>query len=108
MGFPTIQTEINDEGIPFQIVLALFEDVLGNRPPTDPALSSEYAEEVEVTREFPVGVDLTGSLLDSVPFEDTLPNKCIVTPDMVLLYCWSAVDNTEGFDAMREDFENGP
>jgi hypothetical protein len=104
VSFPTLQQEINDEGIPFQYVLTIFEDVMGNRPPTDPGLSAAYAEEVEIERELPVTTDLVGTLLESVPFEDTLPNKCIVTPELELLYCWSAVDNEEGFEAMRADF----
>lgn len=76
---------------------------MGNRPPTDPGIAADYAEIVGITRELPVTADLSGRLVESVPFENTLPSKCIVSPEMELVHCWNTVDNEEGLAAMRED-----
>lgn len=96
---------MQDEGIPFDVALVLFEDPLGGRPPTDGALAVDYAELVGVEREFPVTVDLSGLLIDSVPWDESLPGKCVVSRELEILHCWEAVDNEEGLAFVREDWE---
>lgn len=103
---PEEQARIQDEEpFPFSIVVALFEDPMGDRPPTDPELAAEYAELVGVDRQFPVTVDLSGQLLQNVPWEESLPGKCVVSPELEILHCWSTVYNEEGLDAIRAHWE---
>lgn len=106
MSFPEEQAEVQAEGIPFSFVIGLFEDVQGNDPPEDRSLGAEYAEEVDITDELPVGADMSGRITDQIPWAGTLPGKCAVSRDMVMLKCWSSTSNAPGLAAIRDDWAN--
>jgi hypothetical protein len=95
------QEEIRAEGIPFSFVVALYGDK-SDETPTDPALGADYAEAIDVVdHEFPVTADLTGTVRDQIPWEGSLPGKCVVSPEMVMLSCWSSGKNEPGFAVIR-------
>ncbi|MFZ5475290.1 MAG: hypothetical protein ACOZNI_00830 [Myxococcota bacterium] len=99
------QQEIRDEGIPFSFVIALYGDERDDTP-TDPELAVEYAEAIDtVDHEFPVTLDMTGTIRDQIPWAGSLPGKCAVSRELVMLECWSSDTNTKGLNAIRDDWE---
>lgn len=93
------------EGIPFSFIVALYGDE-NDRTPSDPTLAADYAEWIDVTdHEFPVTVDMTGTIRDQIPWAGSLPGKCAVSREMVMLECWSSASNNPGLRAIRDDWE---
>lgn len=86
-------------------MIALYGDER-DATPTDPDLAVEYAEAIDAaSSEFPVTLDMTGTIRDQIPWEGSLPGKCAVSREMVMLQCWSSDRNTPGLNAIRDDWE---
>jgi hypothetical protein len=86
VSFPERTEEFVDEtGIAFSYVLALFEDAQGNVPDAEDALSYwEVVDEPDV----PITADPDGQMFDATPFDGSpLPGKCILSPTMEILEC---------------------
>lgn len=50
----------------------------------------------------PVTADPPKQVLDATPWDGAgRPGKCALSPDMVILTCYTGEDDTQGFDAIR-------
>ena len=50
----------------------------------------------------PVLADFSDRLTSATPWKgQALPGKCVLSPEMELLECFVAVDNTRAFDAIK-------
>ncbi len=101
VGLPEIQAEfIADTSLPFSYVLLIFQDTVGN-PPEASAGADYWATIGEP--DFPVVADIEEGSISDTPYEaDRLPGKCVLSPELELLHCYSGDDDTEGFAAITE------
>lgn len=68
--------------------------------PPDGSDVAKYANAVKVM-DIPVTGDATNQTIDLTPWSGVArPGKCAVSPDMVMLACYTGEDDTEGFDAI--------
>lgn len=90
-----------DLGIEFSYIVALFQDVMG--APPDAEVAAEYAEVIGIDREIPVLSDRKQELLDVTPYDgETLPGKCVLSPEMELLDCTTGHgDDLDLIDGIR-------
>ena len=51
----------------------------------------------------PVLADPTQTAPDIIPWEGTLPGKCLLSAEMELSYCWSGADDGEAFGWLAEN-----
>ena len=59
--------------------------------------------EVVDDENIPVLADHEQLVIPSTPYEGTaLPGKCVLTPQMEILYCFTGHGNEQGFDAIVE------
>jgi len=50
----------------------------------------------------PVLADGSNQVLDATPWSGVArPGKCAMSPDMVMLECYTGEDDTQGFDAIK-------
>src|SRR5258706_5154834 len=85
----------------FSYVLGLMEDQQG-KPPTA-ADSAAYAEALGL-KGFPVTADIQQKLIPDTPWDGTSrPGKCVLTPTMKMLKCYTGEDDTEAFQAIYAD-----
>lgn len=93
---------VDETGLPFSYVIAIFEDTRGD-PPGDRELAAEYWEAVGEP-EFPVGTDPEQAVLEVTPFDGSpLPGKCVLSPAMEMLACEAGHEEDDwAFDIIRE------
>lgn len=85
-------------GIPLSYIIILHED--GQGQPPDGLDAKTYAEQLGLT--MPVTADPASNVLDATPWDgQSLPGKCAMSPDMVMLACYTGEDDTEAFDAIK-------
>jgi hypothetical protein len=54
----------------------------------------------------PVLADHTQLLLTATPYDaSALPGKCVVSPAMEILHCWTGHGNDQGFEAIVTHWE---
>lgn len=76
----------------------LIGDAGGNPP--DAADAKAYADDTEVT--IPVMADATAQVVDFTPWSgNARPGKCVLSPEMVMLECYTGADNAQAFDAIK-------
>jgi len=100
VGLPAIgDAFVQESGIEMSWMIGLFQDINFSAPSGEHA--AEYADAIE-NPEYPVLADTQGRLLDVTPYEGrTLPGKCALSPQMEILECFTGIDNTPAFDAIR-------
>ena len=87
-------------GVPVSYLITLFQDYSG-APPT-PAVAEAYWEHI-CEPELPVMSDELVRTLQDTPYNGSpLPGKCVLTPAMEILHCYSGADDTSAFAAIRE------
>lgn len=83
-------------------MIILFEDSNGQTP--DAADAAEYWDAIQRPT-FPVTVDVTAEMLDATPWDgSSLPGKCVVSPEMVLLDCYVGDEDGKAFDVIAADW----
>jgi hypothetical protein len=92
---------VEESGIPFSYMILLSEDTSGNAPNGNDA--SGYAEEVNAET-VPVLASGDQGVLTATPWTGSpLPGKCLISPDMVMLDCYSGHgDDADAFDTIME------
>lgn len=81
----------------------LFQDILGNVPDGEDA--AVYSSAIGDPT-LPVLADDTQRILSATPYDGSaLPGKCVLTPEMEILYCWMGHGSEDGFDAIVEHWE---
>jgi hypothetical protein len=100
VGLPDHQEAfIAETGIEMTWILALFQDWAGKPPVAADAV--DYAKVVG-DPPYPVIADYQGRLTEVTPWTgQRLPGKCVLSPQMEILDCYNAVDNTRAFDAIK-------
>jgi len=79
----------------------LVEDSEGEPP--DGAYAAIYADQTGIG-DVPVLADPTKATVDATPWDgNARPGKCVLSPEMVMLACYTGEDDTEGFDAIIAD-----
>ena len=74
----------------------------GNPPTGSDAVA--YAKETKINHLFPVTVDPTAQVLKDTPWDGMArPGKCVLTPEMKLLYCYVGSDDTQALAAIKKD-----
>ncbi len=83
--------------------MILDEDAAGDPPKAQ--LAASYAETTEIDQLFPVTVDPTQvQVNEQTPWDGLArPGKCALSPEMVMLACYSGEDDTEAFEAIMAD-----
>ena len=80
--------------------MTIFQDTLGYVPDGEDALI--YWEAIGDER-IPVLADHGQRVIPATPYDGSaLPGKCVLTPEMEILYCWTGHGNEQGFDAIVE------
>lgn len=102
VGFPSVEQQFRDDtGIEVSFLIGLWGGLSPGTP--EPGLAADYhaaINEVEV----PVFSDTEGLLLGITPYDgSSLPGKCALSPDMVILACIVGQENDEVLDAILED-----
>lgn len=78
----------DDLGVDFSYVIAIFQDMMGENPADE--VAAEYADVIGVDKEIPVLADKVRGVVDHTPYEGVdLPGKCLLSPEMELLDCWT-------------------
>ena len=87
VGLADEQAGFSTNGIPFSFMVILHQGMTGSAP--DAKEAARYAERID-DPPYPVTVSIDQAIIDATPWDgSTLPGKCIVSPDMVLLECWT-------------------
>lgn len=86
--------------------MILHEDAAGNAP--DGADAATYVVGTKIksfAEKIPVTVDpTTMQLFDGTPWNgNARPGKCVISPKMKILECYTGEDDTQGFDAIKKD-----
>ncbi len=82
-----------DTGVDFGYLLVLFQDVWAEAPTGETAV--DYAAEIGATT-LPVLADTEQAIVEFTPFEGSpLPGKCLFSPEMVMVECWSGHSGIE-------------
>ena len=79
--------------------MILHEDSSGNPPNgTDAAVYDNGVGPLGI----PVTADGSNQVLDATPWSgNARPGKCAMSPDMVMLECYTSEDDTAAFDAIK-------
>jgi hypothetical protein len=89
---------IEEHGLPFSFLIALFQDYSGGVPDGDDA--AVYHEALG-SPDYPVVSDEAQEMLASVPYDGTsLPGKCLLSPQMEILQCELGHGHEPLIDAM--------
>ena len=92
-------------GLSFSFLLALYADTLGQVP--DGADAAAYSEGIG-DASLPVLADHTQRILSVTPYDGlAMPGKCVLTPEMEILYCWVGHGNEDGLGAVVEHWQTG-
>ena len=87
-----------DNDVPFSYAIVLFQDQRGGLPDADTVTRYDAAIGAP---SFPVLADPTAAVLSATEYRgDVLPGKCVLSPEMEILACYTGDDDTEGFDAI--------
>ena len=90
--------------VPFSFLVVVFEESLGETPSAQTAV--DYAEAIDWP-DFPVAADTDDTIINNSPWEgNALPGKCVLTPDMEILQCYTGHGNETAFDAIVEHWES--
>jgi hypothetical protein len=88
--------------IAVEFMIIIFENNAGLPP--DGSVAESYAAELG-DPQIPVVADPAKQILNSTPWGDTsLPGKCILTPEMEILECYTGHGNETAFDAVLDHF----
>ena len=80
--------------------MVLFQGISGGPTATE---AEQYAEYIGA-EDYIVGSDVAEEVLDNTPYDgQSLPGKCVLSPDMVMLECESGHGNEEMFEAIKAD-----
>lgn len=83
----------------FSYILVLSEDNLSNPPDAEDAIAFDEAVKAEG---FPITADPGQKVVTDTPWDGyRLPGKCVLSPEMELLHCYTGDDDTEGFEAIE-------
>lgn len=94
-----------ETGIPMSYLVILFENDFGN--PTDAADAVEYIEDTGIEDDgIAVFANPAQDIIEKMPFTGRLPAKCVVSPKMRILECYSDSVDDRGFEAIVENWEN--
>jgi hypothetical protein len=89
-------------GIGLEFMVIIFENNAGMPP--DGAVAESYASELGYPQ-IPVVADPSKEILVSTPWADSsLPGKCILTPEMEILECYTGHGNETAFDVVLDHF----
>jgi len=81
-------------------MVVLFQDTLGDLPDTTDAV--DYALDIG-SPTFPVTADPQARILEASPYDGaSLPGKCVLSPEMEILDCYSSNSDTRACDDIRE------
>ena len=88
--------------IPFSYMIVLTQDQGGGLP--DPIVAENYAEAVG-NPDFPVLADPLAASIAATPWDgNTLPGKCVLTPEQVILDCFTGDDDAPAFELIAADW----
>jgi hypothetical protein len=83
-------------------MVILFENNAGMPP--DGSVAETYADELG-NPQIPIVADPSKEILISTPWADSsLPGKCILTPEMEILECYTGHGNETAFDVVLDHF----
>ena len=87
------QSLMDESGVPFSYMIVLFSGITGD--PAKPQDAIDYAEVVG-DPEIPVFADPAQDILANTPYDGkALPGKCLLSPSMEIVSCWTGHDNDE-------------
>lgn len=91
-----------DEGLveSFSYILVLSEDSLSNPPSAEDAIA--YDSDVSAEG-FPITASPDQAIVSETPWDGLrLPGKCVLSPEMEIVHCYTGDDDSEGFQAIRD------
>jgi hypothetical protein len=93
---------VDETGIDFGYITLLFQGPQGD--PAVPQDAPSYHEYVDSPR-IPVVADPERAFLEATPYDGSvLPGKCLLSPEMELVHCWTGADNDdEALDMVRAE-----
>jgi hypothetical protein len=84
-----------------EYIFVVTEDSQGGPP--DPEYIAIYADQTEIGA-VPVLGDGAKATVAATPYDELgRPGKCVLSPEMVMLACYTGEDDTVGFDAILAD-----
>jgi len=87
-------------------MIILTQDRSGNLP--DPSVAARYADAIG-SPTFPVTADPLAAVVDDSPWDGSvLPGKCVLSPEMVMLDCYTGDDDAAALDLIAADFAAHP
>lgn len=87
-----LEVHYKRSSVPVDYVVVLFEDVRGGLPDAQDA--ANYVSDLNIL--MPTFSDPSRQVIDQTPYRgDRLPGKCVLSPDMELLDCWSGATGDE-------------
>lgn len=99
-SYPELQAEFRAEtGVDFSYLLVLYED--GTLGPPDAETVAEYGAALELEGVVPVLGDPSKGITGQLPWEDSLPAKCVLNPEMEMVHCYIGRDDTEAYEVIR-------
>jgi len=99
---PARTSDFLDEGLvdAFSYILILSEDYLSNPPDADDAI--DYDDDVSASG-FPITANPDQTIVTGTPWDGfRLPGKCVLSPEMEIIHCYTGDDDAEGFQAIRD------
>ncbi|MBX2802687.1 MAG: redoxin domain-containing protein [Myxococcales bacterium] len=95
-----------ETSIPFSYVITVFQDTMGAPPTRD--VAADYADHVDARRVVPVLADVDQDLLVDTPYDgNALPGKCVLSPQMEMLDCYTGHgDDAEAFAMIEAHASN--
>ncbi len=103
VSLPEEQEEFTAEhgDIPFQFIVLLAQDDVGAEPDGEDSVA--YWEQLGSPETMPVVADTQMASPEVTPWTGTnLPGKCVLSPDMEMIHCYSGHGNEEAFEAVLE------
>lgn len=82
--------------MPVSYLVILLEGQPGQPPTAETA--SAFAEVTGAT--VPITADPTQQAAVAMPFQGVIPGKCVLSPQMEILTCYSGTDDSQGVDAI--------
>jgi len=94
--------------IPFSYIIAVFEDIASGPPGRQ--VAEEYAEAADARQVVPVLADRNQDVLVDTPYQgDALPGRCVLTPQMEILDCYTgASDDAEAYALIEQHAADNP
>ncbi len=103
MGLADRQAEFRDlSGLDdFRYIWVLYQDAYTNGTDEDDVIDYIDRAGLEGAGVAVLG-DPTELVTGDIPWENRLPGKCVLTPEMEMLYCYSGEDDDEAWDRIIE------